>query len=127
MTRMRAAILVLALLLTAGFAVRASAGEDQTAMGGGCCGDMSAPAQKAETPAATPKAVTEVGNTICPITGEPVGSMQKGAHVDYKDQRVGLCCSGCVKKFLKNGDANLKKAQDQAAQAKKAAEGKKEK
>ncbi|MBI5154807.1 hypothetical protein HZA57_06180 [Candidatus Poribacteria bacterium] len=49
-------------------------------------------------------------NANCPISGNPVGSMQAGAHVDYKGYRVGLCCMGCEKKFLKEGDANLSKA-----------------
>lgn len=51
-----------------------------------------------------------VNNKLCPITGEPVGSMEKGAHLDYKGYRVGLCCMGYAKKFLKDGDANLAKA-----------------
>lgn len=50
-----------------------------------------------------------VNNTKCPISGEAVGSMEEDAHVDYKGYRVGLCCPGCVDKFLKDGEANLKK------------------
>lgn len=56
--------------------------------------------------------VTELGNTLCPITGEMVGSMKAGAHVDYKGIRVGLCCPGCEKVFLKDPDANLAKAKE---------------
>lgn len=52
----------------------------------------------------------EAGNTTCPISGKAVGSMQKGAHVDYKGYRVGLCCSGCASIFMKHPDANLAKA-----------------
>lgn len=54
--------------------------------------------------------IKEAGNTICPITGSKVGSMEKGAHVDYKGYRVGLCCNGCKEKFLAAPDENLKKA-----------------
>lgn len=54
--------------------------------------------------------IKEAGNTICPITGSKVGSMEKGAHVDYKGYRVGLCCNGCKEKFLASPDENLKKA-----------------
>lgn len=49
-------------------------------------------------------------NALCPISGKPVGSMEKDAHVDYKGYRVGLCCMGCPSKFMQNPDANLQKA-----------------
>jgi hypothetical protein len=58
--------------------------------------------------------IVQVGNKKCPISGEPVGSMEKGAHVDYKGYRVGLCCSGCKEKFLANADQYLKTAQAKA-------------
>lgn len=54
--------------------------------------------------------IKEAGNTICPITGSKVGSMEKGAHVDYQGYRVGLCCNGCKEKFLAAPEENLKKA-----------------
>ena len=38
--------------------------------------------------------------------------MKAGAHVDYKGIRVGLCCPGCEKVFLKDPDANLAKARE---------------
>lgn len=49
-------------------------------------------------------------NALCPISGKPVGSMEKDAHVDYEGNRVGLCCMGCAAKFMQNPDANLQKA-----------------
>jgi len=49
-------------------------------------------------------------NANCPISGDPVGSMQAGASVTYGGYKVGLCCMGCEKSFLKDADANLKKA-----------------
>lgn len=52
-------------------------------------------------------------NANCPISGEPVGSMQAGAAVTYGGYKVGLCCMGCEKSFLKNADANLKKVLDE--------------
>lgn len=53
-------------------------------------------------------------NKTCPISGDAAGSMEKDAHVDYGGYRVGLCCSGCASKFMKDPDANLKKALAQA-------------
>ena len=67
-----------------------------------------APPVQAAAGAATE--IKEAGNTVCPITGSKVGSMEKGAHVDYKGYRVGLCCNGCKEKFLAAPDENLKKA-----------------
>ena len=58
----------------------------------------------------------EVGNKRCPISGAPVGSMQKGSHVDYNGYRVGLCCDGCKKAFMAKADESLKKAQADAAE-----------
>ena len=54
--------------------------------------------------------IKPANNKLCPITGKPVGSMVKDAHIDYKGYRVGLCCPGCVEAFMKDADANLAKA-----------------
>ncbi len=62
----------------------------------------------AETP--NSEEIKMAANKTCPISGSKVGSMEKDAHVDYGGYRVGLCCSGCVAKFMKDPDANLKKA-----------------
>ncbi|CAN5492694.1 hypothetical protein BH09SUM1_BH09SUM1_00260 [soil metagenome] len=55
-------------------------------------------------------AAKEVNNALCPVSGKAVGSMMKGAHIDYAGQRVGLCCMGCVGAFNKDSDAKLKAA-----------------
>jgi len=68
----------------------------------------SAPAEHAAAGADTE--IKQAGNTVCPITGSKVGSMEKGAHVDYQGYRVGLCCNACKEKFLAAPDENLKKA-----------------
>lgn len=70
---------------------------------------QASPAPTANEPA---EQIKEVGNTLCPISNSKVGSMVKGAHVDYKGYRVGLCCNDCKAKFLAAPDENLKKAQD---------------
>jgi len=51
-----------------------------------------------------------IKNTICPITGKPVHSMQSDAHLVYKDQRVELCCGGCEVTFKKNPEEGLRSA-----------------
>jgi hypothetical protein len=60
--------------------------------------------------AANTETIKMAANKTCPISGSESGSMEKDAHVDYGGYRVGLCCSGCVAKFMKDPDANLKKA-----------------
>ena len=67
----------------------------------------------ATTVSETPKAdaaTKMANNTICPITGSKAGSMANDAHVDYGGYRVGLCCTDCVSKFMKDPEVNLKKA-----------------
>lgn len=54
--------------------------------------------------------VKMANNTLCPISGKPVGSMQAGASVTHAGHTVGLCCMGCEGAFKKDPDANLKKA-----------------
>lgn len=46
---------------------------------------------------------------ICPVTGEPLGSMGKPVKVVVKNQTVFLCCAGCKKKLLADPDKYLKK------------------
>lgn len=55
-------------------------------------------------------AARPVGNANCPVSGHTVGSMQKGAHVDYNGYQVGLCCNGCTGRFNKNAEKNLQEA-----------------
>lgn len=51
-----------------------------------------------------------IRNKTCPITGKPVHSMQKDAHLIYKDRRVELCCGGCEVTFKKSPEEGLRTA-----------------
>lgn len=79
--------------------------------------DVKPAAPQASSNAGKDDAVKLVNNTKCPISGEDVGSMEEGASVTYGGYKVGLCCMGCEKTFLKNPDANLKKAMANAGDA----------
>jgi YHS domain-containing protein len=46
--------------------------------------------------------IVNIGNTVCPITAEEIGSMGKAIHVTYKDKEYNLCCKGCIRKFKSN-------------------------
>jgi hypothetical protein len=54
--------------------------------------------------------VVALGNKMCPISNHPAGSMVPDASVTYKGYKVGLCCNECKAEFMKDPDANLKKA-----------------
>ena len=45
----------------------------------------------------------------CAVTGEKIGEMGDAVVKVYKGQEVKFCCNGCIKKFEKDIDGNLKK------------------
>ncbi len=67
--------------------------------------------------AAEAKGLVKVGNTICPVSGEPVGEMGAPAQVVYKGKVYNLCCPGCAKKFLADPEKYAAIAEKQAAAA----------
>jgi YHS domain-containing protein len=46
---------------------------------------------------------------VCPVTGEPLGSMGVPYKVTVKGRTVFLCCDGCEEKLNKNADKYLAK------------------
>lgn len=46
--------------------------------------------------------VVEVGNKICPVSGEKVGEMGEIIKYEYNGKIYNLCCQMCVKDFKKN-------------------------
>ena len=43
-------------------------------------------------------------NTVCPVSGDRVGSVGKPVYAEYHGKKVAFCCKDCVKKFYKNPD-----------------------
>ncbi len=74
---------------------------------------MAAPA--APSAQAAPAAMVEVGNKICPISGEKIGGMGKAEKIEYKGKVYNLCCPMCKKDFLKDPEAAIKKIEEQMA------------
>lgn len=103
-------LLVLAVSTAALVALAASCAQNSSESTPISTPSPSTTAAPAENAPAVDAALKEAGNKSCPITGEPVGSMEKGAHVDHAGYRVGLCCSGCDKQFNTAADDYLKKA-----------------
>lgn len=64
--------------------------------------------------------VVNVGNTICPVSGEKIGSMGEAYKVTHNGKEYNLCCEMCVKDFKKNPEKYSKIAE---AEAKKTHEG----
>ena len=54
-----------------------------------------------------------VNNTVCPVSGKPIGSMGEGVTSTYQGKTYRLCCGGCAsqfkadpEKFIKNVEEN---------------------
>ena len=56
---------------------------------------------------------------ICPVSGEPLGSMGKPVKVTVKGRTLFLCCDGCEESIKKEPDKYLAKLDAAAAAAKK--------
>ncbi len=46
---------------------------------------------------------------VCPVSGEPLGSMGTPYKVTVKDREVFLCCAGCESRIKENPDQYLAK------------------
>lgn len=68
-----------------------------------------------EVPATEVTQPVEVGNKICPISGEEVGSMGEGAKVEYKGKIYTLCCGMCEKEFNSDPDKFVAMVEKQMA------------
>jgi YHS domain-containing protein len=62
-------------------------------------GAMAADSAKTATTSTTTTVAT---NTVCPVSGDKVGSMGKPYIVEYKGQKIALCCKDCTKDFKKH-------------------------
>ena len=72
-----------------------------------------------DTTAAETKAI-EVGNKICPVSGNPVDDDTMGEAVQYvyNGKIYNLCCAMCAKDFKKNPEKYSKIAEDEVAKEK---------
>ena len=70
------------------------------------CGSAAFAADSAGNPPAPAAAVNAnpAVNTVCPVSGDRVGSVGKPAYAEYHGRQVAFCCKACVKKFRKNPD-----------------------
>lgn len=66
-------------------------------------------------PAATTQAAApvEVGNKICPVSGDKIGAMGDTVKREYNGKVYNLCCSMCPKDFDKDPAKYAKIADDE--------------
>ncbi len=60
----------------------------------------------------------EVGNKICPVSGQKVGSMGEIVKHEYNGKVYNLCCGMCPKSFQKDPEKYSKIAEDEVAASK---------
>jgi len=65
----------------------------------------------AETSATT--SAVEVGNKICPVSGERAGEMGDIVKVEYEGKIYNLCCAGCTKEFKKDPQKYIDKVNEE--------------
>ena len=59
-----------------------------------------------------------VGNKICPVSGEKIdGAMGETGEYEYKGKIYNLCCKMCLKDFKKDPEKYSKIAEDEVAKA----------
>lgn|SRR3989338_4190771 len=58
----------------------------------------------------TPEAssAVEVGNKICPVSGEKIGTMGEAVHYEHEGKVYNFCCPMCVKDFKKDPQKYIK-------------------
>ncbi len=59
--------------------------------------------------------IIEVGNKICPVSNEPVGSMGAAMKATHKGKVYNFCCSMCTKDFNNDPEKFAKIADDEVA------------
>ena len=56
-----------------------------------------------------------VGNKICPVSGEKIGEMGEAFNFEYKGKVYHMCCAMCAKDFKKDPEKYSKIAEDEVA------------
>ncbi|MCB9799242.1 MAG: YHS domain-containing protein [Candidatus Omnitrophica bacterium] len=59
-----------------------------------------------------------IGNTVCPVSGEEIESMGKAYEVEYHGKIYNLCCRQCAKDFKKDPEKYAGIAEAQALEVK---------
>ena len=77
--------------------------------------NQAAKAQGAQEEAATKQEAVKaqnVGNKICPVTGEKIDEKTKATY-EYKGKVYNFCCSMCIEEFKKDPGKYIKKVEEE--------------
>lgn len=58
----------------------------------------------------------EVGNKICPVSGEEIEKMGTTAQYEYKGKIYNFCCTGCIEEFKKDPEKYIDVVEQQMVQ-----------
>jgi len=61
---------------------------------------------------AVPQKAVNVGNKICPVTGEKIDEKARVTY-EYKGKIYNFCCAMCIDEFKKDPDTYIKKIEDE--------------
>jgi YHS domain-containing protein len=81
-----------------------------------CCADEHKDAPKAAATGNKSEPV-DVGNKICPVTGEKIGEETKAAY-EYNGKVYNFCCPMCISSFKKNPEKYIKKIEEEKLRGK---------
>lgn len=79
------------------------------------CGQMAKASTASQEPKAAAKEASkpqEVGNNICPVSGEKIDEKAKATY-EYKGKVYSFCCAGCIEEFKKDPEKYIKKIEEQ--------------
>lgn len=105
---MKSTVVILSLFLMLGFGSYVFADDRKTDQGSRMSQGMMQ--QEDKKGAST---VVEVGNKICPVSGQKVGQMGEIVKYEYNGKIYNLCCPACKKDFGKNPEKYSKIAEDE--------------
>ncbi|NQT75280.1 MAG: YHS domain-containing protein [Candidatus Omnitrophica bacterium] len=54
----------------------------------------------------------DVGNKICPVSGEEIGGSMMGATYEYEGKIYNFCCAGCIDEFNKDPQKYIEKIEE---------------
>jgi hypothetical protein len=57
-----------------------------------------------------------IAQKICPVSGEPLGSMGKPIKIEQNGRVLFICCAGCEEDVQKDFEGNLKKVEQPKAE-----------
>ncbi len=55
-----------------------------------------------------------IGNKICPISGEKAGIMGESVQIEHEGKAYNLCCKMCAKDFKKDPEKFIKKISEES-------------